>query len=47
MGSPRSAWAKEVIQNHIQKLRHNTKQLLKSGKYDDALDVIVSTGYLD
>ena len=43
----RSAWAKETIQNTIQKLRHRTKHFLKKGDYDKAMDVIVSTGYLD
>jgi hypothetical protein len=47
MGCPRSSWAKSTIQNTIQKLRHRTKQFLKTGEYDKALDVIVSTGYLD
>lgn len=47
MGSPRSSWSKNRIQNCIRGVRQKTKRLLKQQEYDKALDVIEGTDYLD
>jgi hypothetical protein len=43
----RSSWGQFQIRASKRKVRHDTDVLLKKEKFDDALDIIVSAGYLD
>ena len=47
MGQPKATRVKTKIQSCIRTVRQRTKQFLKKEEYEKALDVVVSTGYLD
>ena len=46
-GMHRGSYGTTKMQNAIRQLRYGIKQHLKQGEFDKALDVIISTGYLD
>ena len=43
----RSSYGQFQLQQSKRKVRHDTNVLLRKEKYDEALDIIVSAGYLD